>query len=544
MSTESFQPFTAKPVPALLKWTVLVLLVIGILFRFSHLDRKIYWHDEVFTSMEATAHTGSELKAEMFTGQERNPASLLSYQQIDPNRTLSQLIFGLGSEDPQHPPFFYLLMHFWMRLWGDSIVVTRSFAVLLSLLVFPAVYWLCWELFQSPLVGWVAIALLAISPIHLVYAQEAREYSLLTALTLLSSAALLRAMRLHQWQHWAVYGVTLTVSFYTAVFSALVAIGHGLYVICRQPLKIWRVEDGFQMQWQLTRRAIAFLITGAIAVVAFIPWLYFLVRYLSVLKASAGWVTVSLPIDMTVRMWLFNLTRVFFDMGARASASDLLLHGFAMVPILLLEIYALYFLVRHAPKPVWLFVVALCIGTSLPLVVPDILSGGQRSTVTRYLLPFFLSLQLAVAYLIAHLLTTTKRSYQAVGVVLSVGLAIAGIVSGGAHLQANTWWNKVMSYHHPEIAQLLNSSDSPLLITDSYGYNPANLVSLSYLLNETVTLLPFQEFGISKEIPAIADLSRPLFLLNLPDYFRDEFTAQYGGQFELVVGELWSWQPD
>jgi uncharacterized membrane protein len=541
---ENHTSVVAKPVSTVIKWTALAFLIIGILFRFAYLDQQVYWHDEVFTSMEATAHTGSELKAEMFTGQEIAPTALLSYQRIDPTRTLSQLIFGLGSEDPQHPPLFYLLMHGWMRTWGNSIIVTRGFAAVLSLLVFPGIYWLCWELFRSPLVGWVAIALLAVSPIHVVYAQEAREYSFLTALALFSSAALLRAIRLNHWQNWAWYGMTLILSFYTAVFSALVAIGQGIYVICKQPINIKPIEDGFQIQWQLTRRAIAFLITGAIAVIAFIPWLYFLITYSAVFKASAGWVAISLPLATSFKMWMLNLTRVFYDTDLNLFTADAAINWLVIIPVILLEMYAIYFLIKKAPRSAWLFVLSLLIGTSLPLLVPDILSGGQRSTVTRYLLPFFLCLQIAVAYLITSLLTTAKRSYQFVGITLSTILAIAGIVSCGVHSQSNTWWNKIMSYHHPQIAEILNSSDRPILITDSYGYNPANLVSLSYLLSESVTLLPIREFGIAREMPTLSDLSQSIFLLNLPDYFRSEFEAKYGGQLQPVVGELWIWKRD
>ena len=39
--------------PASLKWLRLVfiaLLLLGICLRFTALDRKIYWHDEVYTS--------------------------------------------------------------------------------------------------------------------------------------------------------------------------------------------------------------------------------------------------------------------------------------------------------------------------------------------------------------------------------------------------------------------------------------------------------------------------------------------------------------
>ncbi len=540
---ENLNPIAQKPRAAILKWIVIVLLCVGILFRFSNLGQKVYWHDEVFTSLEATAHTGSELTSKMFNGQLRAPSELLSYQRIDPARTIPQLIFGIGSEDPQHPPLFYVLMHFWMRCWGSSIVATRSLAAVLSLLVFPAMYWLCRELFESPAVAWIAIALLAISPIHMVYAQEAREYSLLTALTLFSSAALLAAMRLNQWQNWVLYGATLILAFYTSVFSALVAFGHGIFLVCTQPMRIRQIQDGFQIQWQVSKRAVYFLMTGAISVVAFAPWLYFLKTYAATLKASAGWVGVSVPVSVGFKMWILNLTRVFLDTDTNLSAVNINLNGFIFFLIILLEIYAFYFLIKNGTKSSRLFILALLLGTSLPLILPDILLGGQRSTVTRYFLPFFLCLQIAVAYLISQLLfTTQKRLSCLMGVVLSAALVFSSIFSCGMHSQANTWWNKIMSYHHPKIAQILNNSSRPILITDAYGYNPANAVSLSYLLNDTVKLMLVKEVGVSKEIPILTDLNQLIYLLNLPDLFRNGFEAKYGGKFQLVVGEFWLWK--
>jgi uncharacterized membrane protein len=540
---ENLNPVARKPIAVVLKWIVIALLGIGILFRFSNLGQKVYWHDEVFTSMEATAHTGSELTSKMFNGQQRAPSELLSYQRIDPTRTIPQLIFGIGSEDPQHPPLFYVLMHFWMRCWGSSIIVTRSFAAILSLLVFPAMYWLCRELFESPAVAWIAIALLAISPIHLVYAQEAREYSLLTALTLLSSAALLRAMRLNQWQSWGLYGAALILSFYTSVFSALVAFGHGIFVVCTQPMRIRQRLDGFQIQWQVSRRAVDFLITGAIAVIAFTPWLYFLKTYSATLKASAGWVGVSVPISVGFKMWLLNLTRVFLDTDKNPFEADMNLNSFVIIFIILLEIYTFYFLIKNGTPSAKIFILALLVGTSLPLILPDILFGGQRSTVTRYFLPFFLCLQIAVAYLLSQLLfVTQKRAGRLIGFALSAILVCSSLASCGIYSQSNTWWNKIMSYHHPKISQILNASSHPILITDAYGYNPANIVSLSYLLKDTVKLMLVREVGVSKEIPSITDLAQPIYLLNLPDFFRNGFTARYGGNFQLMVGELWIWK--
>ncbi len=68
----------------------------------------------------------------------------------------------------------------------------RSLPAIISLLAFPCIHWLCLELFEESITGSVAIAVIAVSPFHLAYAQEARQYSLWVLITLLSSEALLR----------------------------------------------------------------------------------------------------------------------------------------------------------------------------------------------------------------------------------------------------------------------------------------------------------------------------------------------------------------
>ncbi len=72
-------------------------------------------------------------------------------------------------------------------------------------------YWLCQELFHDSSTRWVAVGLMAVSPFHVLYAQEAREYSLHTALILVSSTLLLRSLRLATWQSWAWYALSLVI---------------------------------------------------------------------------------------------------------------------------------------------------------------------------------------------------------------------------------------------------------------------------------------------------------------------------------------------
>jgi uncharacterized membrane protein len=61
-------------------FVIILLLILGIFFRFYHLDRKIYWHDEVMTSMRVGGHQREEYMQNMFDGHVVTAADLQAYQ--------------------------------------------------------------------------------------------------------------------------------------------------------------------------------------------------------------------------------------------------------------------------------------------------------------------------------------------------------------------------------------------------------------------------------------------------------------------------------
>ncbi|NES82774.1 MAG: hypothetical protein F6K10_15980, partial [Moorea sp. SIO2B7] len=162
-------------------------------FRFVNLEQKPYWGDEAVGLNRISGCNQSELKAVALRGDEMSVEQVLKYQSPCPEKRLIDAINALA-EVPEHPPLYYLMVRFWMQ---SGMKTSRSLSALVSLLALPCIYLLCLELFESPLVGWIAIALIAISPLHVLYAQEARQYSLWTVTILLSSWAMLRAMRVN-----------------------------------------------------------------------------------------------------------------------------------------------------------------------------------------------------------------------------------------------------------------------------------------------------------------------------------------------------------
>ena len=80
----------------------------------------------------------------------------------------------------QHPPLYYTLLHLWMAL-GDDAAAVRALSALLGTLTIPVVYLLGRRLADDDdKVGLLAALILAVSPFHVRFAQEARMYTLLT----------------------------------------------------------------------------------------------------------------------------------------------------------------------------------------------------------------------------------------------------------------------------------------------------------------------------------------------------------------------------
>ncbi|MGQ4645865.1 glycosyltransferase family 39 protein [Lyngbya aestuarii] len=549
-----------------LGFLILILLVLGIFFRFFNLQHKVYWHDEVYTSIRSSGYTGEEVVEKIFDGRVIGIKDLQKYQHLSPQKGLKDTIGSLR-QHPEHPPLYYLILRFWRQNIGSSISVTRSLSAVISLLSFPSIYWLCLELFESSTVGWTAVSLIAVSPFHVLYAQEAREYSLWTVTILLSSASLLRAVRYSKRRDaklnffvWATYAITLALSFYTFLFSIFVAISHGIYVF-------------FSESCRITRIVFAYILAAVTVIILFTPWLLIIINNFLQLQDKTSWTTTEVSASFLWKIWGLHLSCLFIDLGLDIS------HPFTYVvpPLLLILVgYAVYFLCCHTTKYVWLFVVTLILVTPLSLMLPDLIWGGQRSVSSRYFLPCYLGIQLAIAYLLANkissysfplftLLHWRSRKFfwktepivddhstnKAFGNHLSkqnfwqgtiVVIIIAGVVSCSISSQANTWWNKGVSYQNPQVARIINQAHKPLLISTSSneysGVLPGNLISLSYLLEPKVKL----QLVVDPNIPDIPDGFSDIFVYspsrNLEQGLKERYKTKINTIYEAGIIKL------
>jgi mannosyltransferase len=94
------------------------------------------------------------------------------------------------------PPLYYMLLHFWLIVAGDSEAGVRSLSLLFSLLAIPAAWWAGRAVFGTTRAAWIAAVLAAFNPFLSQYAQEARMYSLVSLLAIPATACFLRAYAL------------------------------------------------------------------------------------------------------------------------------------------------------------------------------------------------------------------------------------------------------------------------------------------------------------------------------------------------------------
>ncbi|GAB4547609.1 MAG: hypothetical protein Tsb0014_42310 [Pleurocapsa sp.] len=492
-----------------------LILIIGLFFRFYHIDQKVYWHDEVYTSIRTAGYNGQEIVARTFTGEIISPSELLKYSSINNNKSWQDALEKL-IEHPEHPPLYYLLSRAWQQVFGSSILVTRSLSVVFSLLVLPVIYWLCWELFNSTKVGWWAMTIIAISPVQIVYAQEAREYSLLILTTALSVTALIGAVKRNNYLWWSFYSISLALDFYVSLITIYIAIAQGIYILLLEKFRFTKITYNF-------------LIAGIVSVILFAPWLGIIRNNYHVLKSKTSWTNNEQTFVNLLSSWELHLSRIFIDFNSEIDsylASRILL-------ILLISLFICYRLVYlRNPSKTWLLLATTILIPTACLIVPDLIDGGQKSTMTRYFVPSILMIQVLVAYWLAEI-----KNLQDIKRIIAILIIIfSGILSCSIYSQSNTWWNKTAGSDNIKISAIINNFESPLLVSSDREINISSIISIVYLLQDNVQLLLFSPANIP--LVDYHNFSNVL-IWNIKEESRIEFQKQNNCELKLIEGNYY-----
>ncbi len=128
------------------------------------------------------------------------------------------------------PPLYYYLLHFWMRLFGQSDMATRSLSGLIGVLTLP-VAWLAGNRFGGRVVGWTTLVLMASAPFAVYYSTEARMYGLVILLTGCGFLALSRALEAPRPGNLIAVAVVTAALLYTQYWSLYLVGVVGLWLL-------------------------------------------------------------------------------------------------------------------------------------------------------------------------------------------------------------------------------------------------------------------------------------------------------------------------
>jgi mannosyltransferase len=128
------------------------------------------------------------------------------------------------------PPLFYLLLHFWTRMFGTTEAATHTLSLLFGLLCIPAGMWAGSSLFGRR-AGWYAGVLFAFSTFLTEYATETRMYELMGLLGILGTAAFIHGFVYRRRKYVIMFAVVEALMLYTHAWGIFFGAGSVIALI-------------------------------------------------------------------------------------------------------------------------------------------------------------------------------------------------------------------------------------------------------------------------------------------------------------------------
>ena len=467
-------------------WPVLsILLMAGVLagvwLRFEGVGHKPVWYDEGATFLHLSGKTEAQL-AQLYDGRELRAGELLAaYQGTSqaPGAAIPAAVRAVAADEPQSGALYFAIA---AAAGADAqdpgrVRVLSAMASTLSLLLLGL---LALRLFDRN-TALAVVALAALSPLELRYAQEARPYALCVVFLLASAIAAHRARRRHDLPAWCLYALCLTAALWTHPV-ALFAVP-GLLALSTAPPR-----NGELLLRTGTRRA-GWLATAA-AGMAWLPWAFVCASAYPKIQRLTSWSSEAIGVTGLVRGWTGVVTSLFFrprgeggmfpgDFPEPATATvSIALAGIAVA----ITGAALVSIARRGERSTRRYVLLLVLVPWLAFAVLDLALGGRRSAVPRYLVAAWAGVELAVAYWLMRA-GSWQRSRH---LLLALLLALGGITAWRTQA-ARGWWDtdvpRILALQ--ETAAAIGAMPDAVVVTDTA---PLNLLELAHHLPPQTSL--------------------------------------------------------
>jgi mannosyltransferase len=178
------------------------------------------------------------------------------------------------------PPLYYVLLHYWMNVFGRGDMAVRALSGVISVITLP-VFWIAGRRLGGRTVAWVTFFLALSSPFAINYATTARMYSLMILLSLLGFLALSAAFESPTPRRLVALGAVTAALLYTHYWGLYLVLVAGLWVVWR----LYRTGQG--------RPVLRAMLFGCLL---WLPWAPIFV--FQTLHTGTPWTTSASPGDL------------------------------------------------------------------------------------------------------------------------------------------------------------------------------------------------------------------------------------------------------
>lgn len=196
------------------------------------------------------------------------------------SHSLSGFCDNIAQRDT-HPPLYYLLLHFWIKL-GTSDVWVRLLSLVIGIAVVGVACAIGWTIGGAEW-GLASGALAALSPGLVWPSQEARNYILMTFWAGAALLFLVRGLRqMGSWANWVLFGFCEGLSLLSFYYAAFFIVGANA-ALCGCCL-VGKIRQQLLGKW---------LLSGILALVVFAWWMPSFVAQASMVGAAKEFVPLS-----------------------------------------------------------------------------------------------------------------------------------------------------------------------------------------------------------------------------------------------------------
>jgi uncharacterized membrane protein len=234
-----------------------ITITIAFILRTVNLDKHGIFLDERATLLisQGMALEGNSQKNCFYTP---NKTTFTPREFWSP-KTIEDFYDSIRRSDIGNSPFYYLLLHTWIKLFGMSDFSIRFMSVLFSCVTVLLLFFFIKEHFKNLTLAVLGAFLMTIEPFFIAMSQQTRNYSMTFFLTLLTTHVFLKIIKNEEENrkdsklYWF-YGILSALCLLSHFLTATIFMAHGLYML----LFVRKTRPWYLLPMALSIGALAF----------------------------------------------------------------------------------------------------------------------------------------------------------------------------------------------------------------------------------------------------------------------------------------------